>query len=75
MGEETLRIEEIIMNKKNRNLNEFWAALIAGAAGGSLGTFISDLLDLNWILLGLLVAIIFLAVNRLTLYIINKDKS
>lgn len=63
------------MNKKNRNLNEFWAALIAGAAGGSLGTFISDLLDLNWILLGLLVAIIFLAVNRLTLYIINKDKS
>ncbi len=60
------------MKKEGKSLNEFWAALLAGAVGGSLGTYIADLLGLHWALLGLLVAVIFLTSNRLVLLLINK---
>lgn len=57
-----------------KSLNEFWAALLAGAIGGSLGGYIADLLDLHWALLGLLVAVIFLACNKLFLSLFARLK-
>ena len=61
------------MKKATKNsLNEFWSALLAGAIGGSLGTYIAKALNLNWILLGILVAIIFLVSNKLFLLLFNK---
>ena len=60
--------------KPKKNLNEFWSALLSGAIGGSLGTYIANLLNLHWLLLGLLVAIIFLISNKLILLLFEKLK-
>lgn len=57
-----------------KNLSEFWSALFAGAIGGSLGTYIAELFNLHWALLGLLVAVIFLASYRLFLLLFEKVK-
>ncbi len=59
-------------NKTKTSLNEFWSALLSGAIAGSLGTYIINLLNLHWILLGVLVAIIFLISNRLFLLLFKK---
>lgn len=61
------------MEKEAKNsLNEFWSALLSAAIGGSLGTYIANLLNLHWILLGLLVVIIFLVSYKLFLILFNK---
>ncbi|GEM_PF-3262406 len=63
-----------MMKKAKKNLNAFWSALFAGAIGGSLGTYIANLFNLHWVLLGLLVTIIFLISNKLFLTLFNKFK-
>ena len=61
------------MKKETKNnLNEFWSALFSGAIGGSLGTYIANILNLHWALLGLLVAIIFLISNKLFLLLFER---
>ncbi len=61
------------MEKETKSsLNEFWSALFSGAIGGSLGTYIANLFNLHWALLGLLVAIIFLVSNKLFLILFKK---
>ncbi|RJS49285.1 MAG: hypothetical protein CIT03_03340 [Methanobacterium sp.] len=60
------------MKKEAKSLNEFWSALISAAIGGYLGTYIANLLNLHWILLGLLVAIIFLISYKLFLILFKK---
>ncbi len=59
-------------NETKTSLSEFWSALFSGAIGGSLGTYIANLLNLHWILLGLLVAAIFLISNKLFLILFKK---
>jgi len=55
-----------------KSLKEFWSALLAAAIGGSLGTYIANLLNLHWIFLGLLVVIIFLVSYKLFLILFKK---
>lgn len=58
-----------------KSLDQFWSALFAGAIGGSLGSYIANLLELHWAWLGLLVAAIFLISNKLFLLLFEKLRS
>ena len=61
------------MEKESKDgLCEFLSALCAGVVGAALGTYVTDALGLNWLFLGLLVAIIFLIAYKAFLVLFEK---
>lgn len=51
--------EQKVTSKKQKYMNEFWAALPSAALAGSLGSYVAELYELHWVWLGLMVAVIF----------------
>jgi len=63
------------MKKENKkSLDKFWATLFAAAIGAYLGVYITDLFELHWALLGVLVLVIFLICHKLFLFLFSKLK-
>jgi hypothetical protein len=54
------------------SLIEFLSAIFSGAIGGVLGTYIANYFNFHWLLLGLLVAALFLLSNKIFLLLFKK---